>query len=230
MPAIFSVVGIAALAAGVVGRIVWLGVVGVFFLVQTAVFLHTTLRGKHVVWRGLLDDLDLEGTERILDVGCGRGAVLIAAAQRVPSGRVDGVDLWKSADQSGNGEATTRSNAQAMGVAALVHLHTADMVALPFDDASFDDVVSSLAVHNIEVPTSRAVALDEMVRVLRPAGRLVIVDLRHATSYAAQLEQRGLQSIVLRKLGPQFWFGGPWQSASAVTAESPLRQARATRR
>jgi NAD(P)-dependent dehydrogenase (short-subunit alcohol dehydrogenase family) len=46
-----------------------------------ALFIHTALRGKFVVWAELLDGLRLRGDERILDLGCGRGAVLLMAAQ-----------------------------------------------------------------------------------------------------------------------------------------------------
>jgi ubiquinone/menaquinone biosynthesis C-methylase UbiE len=105
-----------------------------------------------------------------------------------------------------------------MGVGDRVHLHTADMTALPFEEASFDVVTSSLAIHNIEDPVARARALDEITRVLRPGGRLVLVDLRHATSYAEHLGKHGWHSVDRHGLGPRFWFGGPWQSASVVTA------------
>ena len=64
--------------------------------------LHTTLRGKFVVWADLLGQLNLRGDERILDLGCGRGAVLLMAAQHLTTGRAVGVDLWRSVDQSGN--------------------------------------------------------------------------------------------------------------------------------
>ena len=60
--------------------------------------LHFTLRGKFVLWSGLLDGLGLRGDERILDLGCGRGAVLLLAARRLTAGRAVGVDLWRRAD------------------------------------------------------------------------------------------------------------------------------------
>src|SRR6266480_5890502 len=64
-----------------------------------AVGLHSTRRGKFRVWAELLDGLGLRGDERVLDVGCGRGAVLMLAAERVPRGRAVGIDLWRSRDQ-----------------------------------------------------------------------------------------------------------------------------------
>src|SRR4051794_13314820 len=143
-----------------------------------AAYLYTTLRGKFVVWAELLDGLNLRGDERILDLGCGRGAVLLMAAQHLTSGRAVGVDLWRGVDQSGNSEEATRRNAVAEGVAERVELHTADVTALPFEDNSFDVVVSSLAIHNIGGRAGREKAIDEAVRVLRPGGRLLIADIR----------------------------------------------------
>src|SRR5438270_621724 len=54
---------------------------------------------KFAVWAELLDRLDLRGDERLLDVGCGRGAVLLMAARRLPRGRAVGVDVWSARDQ-----------------------------------------------------------------------------------------------------------------------------------
>ena len=87
-----------------------------FILSVLGAYLHNTLRGKFVVWAGLLDELHLRGDERILDLGCGRGAVLLMAAQRLTTGRAVGVDLWSNFDQSGNSLEATRRNATAEGV------------------------------------------------------------------------------------------------------------------
>jgi hypothetical protein len=51
-----------------------------FILAILGFYLYATLRGKFVVWAELLDQLNLRGDERILDLGCGRGAVLLMAA------------------------------------------------------------------------------------------------------------------------------------------------------
>src|SRR5579872_1706165 len=102
-----------------------------FLLAVLGFYLHTTLRGKFIVWADLLDRLNLRGDERLLDMGCGRGAVLLMAAQRLTTGRAVGVDLWRSFDQSGNSLEATQRNAIAEGVADRVELHTGDMTALP---------------------------------------------------------------------------------------------------
>ena len=181
-------------------------------------YLHSTLRGKFVVWADLLDQLHLRGDERILDMGCGRGAVLLMAAQRLTTGRATGVDLWRSVDQSGNSLEATRRNAIAEGVANRVELHTGDMTALPLEDNSFDVVVSSLAIHNINGSAGREKAITEAVRVLRPGGRLMIADIQSTRQHEAQLAKLGMSEVARRRLGWRFWWGGPWGATRLVTA------------
>ncbi|MBS1838339.1 MAG: class I SAM-dependent methyltransferase, partial [Actinobacteria bacterium] len=106
------------------------------------VYLHTTLRGKFVVWDRLADGLDLRGDESVLDVGCGRGMVLTAVAGRLTSGRATGVDIWSSHDQSGNDMTATSQNAELEGVSDRVVLETGDMRSLPFADSTFDVIVT----------------------------------------------------------------------------------------
>lgn len=184
-----------------------------------ALYLQATLAGKFVVWERLLDELRLGGDERILDLGCGRGAVLMAAARRLGRGHATGVDLWQ-ADQSGNSPGETRRNAEREGVAPAVSLLTADMTHLPFPDAAFDVVLSSLALHNLP-GESRRRAVDEAVRVLRPGGRVVLVDLGFTRTYARRLREAGMAEVVRRNAGRRMWFGGPYFPAHIVTARRP---------
>jgi SAM-dependent methyltransferase len=186
---------------------------GTVLLASTGVYLHTTLRGKLRIWERELDRIGLHGDEQLLDLGCGRGAVLIAAARRLPTGRAVGADLW-SRDQSGNSPEATLANVVAAGVADRVEVHTADMTALPFPDGSFDVVTSALAIHNIRSAEGRYRALDEAVRVLRPGGQLLIADpWPMARKYAAHIG-RG----TLRGLGPGYWYGGPWFGVTLLHA------------
>jgi SAM-dependent methyltransferase len=184
-----------------------------FLLANAGIYLHTSLRGKLRVWERELDRIGLSGTESLLDLGCGRGAVLIAAARRLPAGRATGVDLW-TRDQSGNSPEATRANAVGAGVAGRVEVRTGDLTQLPFADGSFDVVTSALAIHNVHSAGGRLRAVDEAMRVLRPGGRLLVADLSPmAKQYAAHLSHG-----TVRDLGPRYWYGGPWFGVALLDA------------
>jgi ubiquinone/menaquinone biosynthesis C-methylase UbiE len=223
-PAFIGILAAVELALGVIHVNVWLLLAALFILVLLGFYLHVTLRGKFIVWAKLLDTLNLRGDERILDMGCGRGAVLLMAAQHLTTGRAVGLDLWRSVDQSGNSPEATRRNAEAEGVADRVELHTGDMTAMPFEDNSFDVVVSSLAIHNISGSARREKAINEAVRVLRPGGRLLIADIRATRQHEAQLAKLEMKDVARRRLGWQFWWGGPWAPTRLVTATKPERR------
>ena len=139
-----------------------------------------------------LDKIDWNGNERVLDVGCGLGLFLIGAAKRLSTGRAVGIDKWQQEDLSGNNAAGTLRNAMIEGVADKVEVHTGDARKLPFPDASFDVVLSSMALHNIYNAGERQTAVREIARVLAPGGRVLIVDVRHTSKYAATLRDAGL--------------------------------------
>jgi ubiquinone/menaquinone biosynthesis C-methylase UbiE len=207
-------------ALAVISGRVWPLLAALFLLAILGFYLYTTLRGKFVVWAKLLDQLNLRGDERILDLGCGRGAVLLMAAQHLTTGRAVGVDLWRSVDQSGNSTEATRRNAIAEGVADRVELHTADMTALPLEDNSFDVVVSNFAIHNIRGRAGRDKAISEAVRVLRLGGRLMIADVRATRQYQAQLAKLGMKDVARRRLGGRFL--GLAHLVTATKPEHPM--------
>jgi SAM-dependent methyltransferase len=201
---------IAALAA--VGRAAVAG--------SAASYLYSTGPGKRAIWAQLLDELGLRGDEHVLDVGCGRGAVLMLAARRLPAGRAVGADVWRRRDQSGNSRAAAERNAVAEGVRGRVELVDADARDLPFASASFDVVVSSLAISNIGEAGGRARALGEAVRVLRPGGRLRIVD-EGADRYAAVLREAGCADVAVRQLDWRTWYGIPGHHFPLAAAARP---------
>jgi SAM-dependent methyltransferase len=143
----------------------------------------------------LLDAIPWTGAERVLDVGCGRGLMLVGAAKRLESGRAVGVDIWQAEDLSGNRADATLENARLEGVADRVDVKTADMRRLPFEPATFDVVVSSKAIHNVYSAEGRAEAIREIARVLKPGGRALIDDIRHGSEYAAELARAGCGDV-----------------------------------
>jgi arsenite methyltransferase len=190
----------------------------VFFLVNTASFFYTTRRGKFLEWERILDFIHLRGDEIVLDMGCGRGAVLTAVARRLTTGQVTGVDIWSTRDQSGNAREVALRNASREGVSGRVHIETADMRALPFPDATFDLVVSSLAIHNIRSNADRKRAIAEGFRVLKPGGRMVIADIRATALYADALRTLGARDVKRQRLGWRFWWGNPVAATLLLTA------------
>jgi arsenite methyltransferase len=143
----------------------------------------------------MLGSIPWRGDEQVLDVGCGRGLLLIGAARRLSTGKAVGIDVWQARDQSGNRPAATRTNARSEGVADSVELVDADARKLPFDDESFDVVLSGLVIHNIPTAAGRVAAVREIVRVLKPGGRVSILDIWNTRTYARLLRDLGLEDV-----------------------------------
>lgn len=130
---------------------------------------------------------------RILDAGCGDGALATALAGR--GATMTGVDADPRM------LAAARARAEAMGLA--VAFAEGDIRALPFPDASFDVVVAVTVL--CFVPDAEH-AVREMARVLRPGGRMVIGELGRWNLWAAKRRIKG-------------WFGSAtWQAAKFRTA------------
>lgn len=141
----------------------------------------------------MIQNLRLQGDEKVLDLGCGRGLLLCKIAQCLPCGEAHGIDLWSHQDQSGNSPEKTLENADREGVKDKVIVHTGDTRALPFSDHSFDAIVSSLCLHNIKDKKEREKALREMLRVLKPGGKFAIADIQHVKEYAEVLSAQDIQ-------------------------------------
>src|SRR5262245_48140604 len=181
---------------------------GVIFTIEGLLMIWSSRYGKLRARDRLLDGLGLTGQENLLDVGCGRrGLLLIRAARRPPNGRAVGVDLWSQVDSSGNSASATLANAAAEGVPERVDVHEGDMRKLPFADASFDAVGASLSIHNIYSAEGRRHAILEIVRVLKPGGKVALMDIRHVREYAAGLLGAAMNDVKVS--GLSFWIFPP---------------------
>ena len=152
-----------AAAAGSIGGLVtlrYVGPIGRPFLsigwgsgLGALLLLWSSLFGKFRARDALLNAVPWRGDEQVLDVGCGHGLMLIGAAKRLSSGHATGIDIWQDVDQAYNSAAATLRNAELEGVT--VDVRDGDARKIPFGGATFDVVVSSLALHNIYNATER---------------------------------------------------------------------------
>ena len=168
------------------------GLVAAYLIGMGCLMLHYSKVTKVVERDRLLDQIQWNGTEQVLDVGCGRGLMLVGAARRLTTGKAIGVDIWLSKDQSSNTRDGALENARIEGVSKKIEIDTADARSLPFQDSSFDVVMSHWVVHNLESETDRNKALAEMARVLRPDGSLILSDIEHRNAYFEKLAELGL--------------------------------------
>jgi SAM-dependent methyltransferase len=119
----------------------------------------------------------------LLDAGCGRGRTFLYR-RRLPSVRVVGLDISPHARDNPNVDSQTLGNLE----------------ALPFADASFDAVLSTHVAEHLARPET---AFDEMARVLRPGGRLLLLtpNRRHYVPLLARVLPLGLHAAVNRRRG-----------------------------
>ena len=114
------------------------------------------------------NDLELQAGDRVLDVGCGTGQLAMIFAERVaPTGSVAGIDAAPEMIK----RATSRARKQQLPIAFQV----AFAQRLPFPNGSFHAVASTLVLHHV-AEDDRQAAVQEMHRVLKPGGRLLIAE------------------------------------------------------
>ena len=140
--------------------------------------------------------------ETVLDVGAGRGLLLIAAAKKLSTGHAIGIDIWSTVDLSGNSPEAVRKNIALEGVEGRAEVRSEDAQEMSFADESFDVVLTNACLHNIHPGEGRRQACSEIVRVLKPGGRAVISDFQHMRAYARQFRNAGL-TVEMGRLG---WF------------------------
>ncbi len=142
----------------------------------------TRLFGVDALRRGLLEQAALQPAYRVLDVGCGTGTLAILIKREHPTVTVIGIDP--------DPKALARAERKAERAEVSVHFERGFADALPYADATFDRVFSSLMFHHLG-KNEKEQSLREIRRVLRPGGRLEFLDVaspdRHVHGFLSRL-------------------------------------------
>jgi ubiquinone/menaquinone biosynthesis C-methylase UbiE len=154
----------------------------------------TVLLGFARIRLGLLQRAKLAPGERVLDVGCGTGTLLVAVLQAHPNVEAIGLDP--------DPKALARAERKLRRAGVSARLTQGSASAMPFDAGRFGCVLSSFMFHHLDAPTQRAM-LSEVHRVLEPGGRLELMDFagKHARGHGPlgrfRLMHAGLEEDVV---------------------------------
>ncbi len=158
-------------------------------------------RGREQAFRG--EQLDIAGVgegQAVVDVGCGTGTLAIAAARRVgPRGSVVGIDP--------SPEMVARATGKARRARVAVSFRAGAAQALPVADGTADVVLCTLVLHQLPGDALH-VAFAEFRRVLKPGGRLLVVDIGGAqpnpdTLHAKRARRHGGHLFDLDAVAPR---------------------------
>jgi SAM-dependent methyltransferase len=173
------------------------------FLLPVILMLVYSRAGKFRHRDRMLAKVSWAGTEMVLDVGTGRGLLLIGAAKRLTIGYATGIDIWNAEDLSGNSPHALLENIVLESVGGKADVKNEDARKMSFPDRTFDVVLSNLCLHNIYQQEGRDQACREIARVLKLGGIAVISDFKHMQEYATAFAASGLTV----EIDPPDWTG-----------------------
>lgn len=145
----------------------------------------------------ILNMIDWNGSEMVLDVGTGRGLLVIGAAKRLTTGKAIGIDIWNTEDLTKNKMENTLDNVVLEGVKEKVEIKNDNAIQMSFANNTFDIVISNLCLHNIYNSEDRKKACSEISRVLKNGGVGIISDFKHINEYRNNFAQSGLKTKIL---------------------------------
>lgn len=143
-------------------------------------FVNLLLFGREKSFRqNILRTADIPSGAVVLDVGCGTGTLaLMAKTQLGAQGKVYGIDAAPEMIDVARHKATDQNRA--------VDFRQGVIESLPFEDSTFDVVLSTLMFHHLPDDLKQR-GLAEIFRVLKPGGRLLIVDMRRPTNMLSHI-------------------------------------------
>ena len=131
----------------------------------------------------LIEQASIKPGQQILDLGCGTGTMTLLLRNAAPNLQIAGLDA----------DAKMLAVARQKGLESNIDFRQGSADELPFEDGSFDRVVSSLMIHHLTTETKRA-AFAEVFRVLRPGGEF------HAADWGPRGSRLGRAAFLIVRL------------------------------
>lgn len=200
-----SLIGIVVLAVAMVlthlGISYALGIgLGVALLLHIPIIALTVIglvlrRARSGFIQSVVKLIPWKGNEEVLDVGCGSGILLFSCIKESPTAKGTGIDIYDPYSFGGSAGVFWK-NAEIEGVKSRIELQQVDARTMPFDNARFDVIVSSLAMHHVGDGADQAKATREIIRTLKPGGKIAICDVGRALNAPEEvLRSSGLTNI-----------------------------------
>jgi arsenite methyltransferase len=156
-----------------------------------------SLWGKYKHRDRMLNLVNWVGNEQVLDIGTGKGLLMIGAAKRLTTGKSIGIDIWNAEDLTGNNVDAALNNAATEGVEDKIEVLNENAMSMSFADNTFDVVLTNMCLHNIYDKEGRKTACREINRMLKPGGTAIIADFRNMREYKANFDELGLETRLL---------------------------------
>jgi ubiquinone/menaquinone biosynthesis C-methylase UbiE len=163
-------------------------ITGLLMILSSKIF---KIKNRNII----ITKMKLTGSEKILDIGCGRGLYTIGFAEKITNGTVYGIDIWNAEDISMNSETAVMENIKKSNTREKIILKTEDMRGMSFDNDFFDIIVASFSIHNLNKIDEVKKALIEIIRVLKNNGSLIIIDFKYINVYKNIILDNNLQLI-----------------------------------
>lgn len=125
--------------------------------------------------QNLVDHMDWDGKGKLLDIGCGAGALTIRCAKKYPDAELIGMDYWGT--EWSYAKEQCEKNAKEEGVASRITFKKGDAGKLEFADESFDAAVSNFVFHEVRTQPDKRQVVREALRVVKKGGAFAFQDM-----------------------------------------------------
>ena len=183
------------------GMFILLGSISVLFGIFIVTSIWSSRIGKLIMRDNVIRELKILGNENVLDIGCGKGLLTVGIAKKLSTGKVTGLDHWKSTPEYNYTIEMAQNNINCEGVKERVELVTGDAQKLPFEPDKFDVITSSLVMHHVN---DSALAFREMMRGLKPAGIIAIADMP-IPAIKQEIINAGFEIVMIKSVARLFF-------------------------